>query len=56
MGHFEFLSFFLFSRNFLARRADKIAVNSQGCNAAVWFHFRHGISAESPRNRFRTAA
>jgi hypothetical protein len=34
MGHFRFLSIFLFSRNFLARPARKIAVNSRGCNAA----------------------
>jgi hypothetical protein len=56
MGHFRFLSIFLFLRNIVTRPARKIAVNSRGGNAAVWFHFRHGIIAESPRNRFRTAA
>jgi hypothetical protein len=55
VGHFGFLSIFLFSRNFLAQPADKIAVNSRGGNAAVWLHFRHRMIAESPRNRFRSA-
>jgi hypothetical protein len=55
MGHFGFLSIFLFLRNFLAWPAGKIAVNSRGCNAAVWFHFRHRLIAESPRNGFRAA-
>jgi hypothetical protein len=56
MRHFGFLSISLFSRNFLAQPADKIAVNSRGGNAAVWLHFRHRMIAESPRNRFRSAA
>src|SRR3954453_5560477 len=34
----------------------KIAVNARGCNAAASVLFRHRIFAESPRNRFRTAA
>jgi hypothetical protein len=55
MGHFGFFSIFLFSRNLTARPADKIAVNSRGCNAAEPVHFRHRIIAESPRNRFRAA-
>jgi hypothetical protein len=56
MGHFRFLPIFLFSRNILARPADKIAVNSRGCNTAELVHFRRRIIAESPRNRFRAAA
>jgi hypothetical protein len=56
MGHFRFLSIFLFLRNFLTRPAGKIAVNSRGCNTAVSVHFRHRMIAESPRNRFLTAA
>jgi hypothetical protein len=55
MGHFEFLSIFLFLRNFLARPGVKIAVNSRDRNKAVGLHFRHGIIAESSRNRFRAA-
>jgi hypothetical protein len=55
MGHFGFLSIFLFSRNILARLASKIAINSRGCNAAALLHFRHRIIAESPRNRFLAA-
>jgi hypothetical protein len=55
MGHFGFLSIFLFLRNFLARPASKIAVNSRGCNTAVWLHFGHVMPAESPRNRFLAA-
>jgi len=55
MGHFGFLSIFLFSRNFLARPGNKIAVNSRGRNTAVWLHFRHRIIAESPCNRFDNA-
>ena len=35
MGHFGFLSIFLFSRNILARPASKIAINSRGRNTAV---------------------
>jgi hypothetical protein len=35
IGHFGFLSIFLFLRNFLARPATKIAINSRGCNTAV---------------------
>jgi hypothetical protein len=55
MGHFGFFSIFLLSRNFLARPASKIAVNSRGCNAAESVHFRHRMIAESPQNRFRAA-
>jgi hypothetical protein len=39
MGHFGFFSIFLFSRNLTARPADKIAINSRGCNAAGPVHF-----------------
>jgi hypothetical protein len=46
MGHFGFLSIFLFSRNLTARRTGKIAVNSRGRNAAELVHFRHRIIAE----------
>jgi hypothetical protein len=55
IGHFRFLSIFLFSRNFLAEPDGKIAVNSRGGNAAVPLHFRHRIIGESPRNRFGVA-
>jgi hypothetical protein len=55
MGHFGFLSIFLFLRNFLALPAGKIAVNSRGCNTAKSVHFRHRMIVESPRNRFRAA-
>jgi hypothetical protein len=55
IGHFGFLSIFLFFRNFIARAAPKIAINSRGRNAAESFHFRHQMIAESPRNRFRAA-
>jgi hypothetical protein len=55
IGHFGFLSIFLFSRNFVARPASKIAVNSRGRNTAGSFHFRHRIIAELPRNSFLAA-
>jgi quinol-cytochrome oxidoreductase complex cytochrome b subunit len=56
LGHFGFLSIFLFFRNIITQAALKIAVNSRGGNAAESVHFRHRIGAESPRNRFRDAA
>src|SRR5580704_19325633 len=40
----------------LAGRLPKIAVNARGCNEAGTGFPRQGIIAESPRNRFRTAA
>jgi hypothetical protein len=55
MGHFGFLSIFLFLRNIITSSAPKIAVNSRGCNAAESVRFRHRMLAESPRNRFRAA-
>jgi len=56
MGHFVFLSIFLFLRNFITQRALKIAINFRGRNTAKSFHFRHGIHAESPRNGCLAAA
>src|SRR6202035_4388252 len=41
---------------FLAWAGAKIAVNARGCNEAETGFPRQGIIAESPRNRFRTAA
>ncbi|XIA65164.1 hypothetical protein ACFIOY_01675 [Bradyrhizobium sp. TZ2] len=59
MGHFDFLSIFLFSRNFIAltglKIAVKIAVNVPGRNAAEQILFGHQMIAERPRNRFRAA-
>jgi hypothetical protein len=41
MGHFGFLSIFLFLRNIVARSTIKIAVNFPGRNAADRILFRH---------------
>jgi hypothetical protein len=46
MGHFVFLSIFLFLRNIVAPQALKIAVNFRGCNTAK----RSIFAMESTRN------
>jgi hypothetical protein len=55
MGHFRFLSIFLFLRNIIASSAPNIAINFRGRNTAESFHFRHRMIAELPRNRFLAA-
>jgi len=55
MGHFRFLSIFLFLRNIITSGSPKIAINFRGRNAAESFHFRHRMIAELPRNRFLVA-
>jgi hypothetical protein len=55
MGHFRFLSIFLFLRNIITSSAPNIAINFRGRNAAEAFRFRHRMIAELPRNRFLAA-
>jgi hypothetical protein len=55
MGHFRFLSIFLFLRNIIASSAPNIAINFRGRNTAESFHFRHRMIAKSPRNSFLAA-